>query len=88
MVVRRTLHQESAGPGTWSSISDYRENVHWLTPQSDDCYLFTCKMLSVEQGIPLNGRINIDLINPQKLNSVTYIAPKISGEAASQLYAS
>ncbi|MCA9158090.1 MAG: hypothetical protein KDA72_07175, partial [Planctomycetales bacterium] len=86
MVVRSTVHQPAAGPGTWSSISDYRDNVHWLTAKSDDCYLFTCKMLSVEQGLPLHGRINIDLKNSKKLNSMTYLAPKITAAEASRLY--
>ncbi|MCA9180489.1 MAG: hypothetical protein KDA51_03530 [Planctomycetales bacterium] len=86
MVVRSTVHQQAAGPGTWSSISDYRDNVHWLTAKSDDCYLFTCKMLSVEQGLPLHGRINIDLKNSKKLNSMTYLAPKITAAEASRLY--
>ena len=86
MVVRSTVEQDAAGPGTWSSISDYRDNVHWLTAKSDDCYLFTCKMLSVEQGLPLNGRINIDLKQAKKLNSMTYLAPKITAAEASRLY--
>jgi hypothetical protein len=86
MVVRSTVHQKTAGPGTWSSISDYRDNVHWLTAKSDDCYLFTCKVLSVEPDLPLNGRINIDLKNPRKLSSITYVAPKITAEEAKWLY--
>lgn len=86
MVVRSTVHQKSAGPGTWSSISDYRDNVHWLTAKSDDCFLFTCKMLSVEEGLPLNGRINIDLKQAKQLNTTTFLASKITSEEARLLY--
>jgi hypothetical protein len=86
MVVRSTIHNQTAGAGTWSSISDYRDNVHWLTAKTDDCYLFTCKMLNVEEGLPLNGRINIDLKQAKKLNSTTFVAPKITAEEARKLY--
>lgn len=86
LVVRQTLHQKAAGPGTWSSISDYRDNVHWLTATTDDCFLFTCKMLSVEEGLPLNGRINIDMRRANKLGNETYLAPVITHAEAREIY--
>ncbi len=86
LVVRDTLHQANAGPGTWSSVSDYRDNVHWLTAKTDDCFLFTVKMLSVEEGLPLNGRINIDVRRAKQLGGNTLLAPKITSNEARELY--
>jgi len=86
LVVRRTLRDQHAGPGTWSSVSEYRDNVHWLTAQTDDCFLFTCKMLSVEPDIPLNGRINLDMRRPKKLGTDTFLAQKISSQEAREIY--
>lgn len=86
MVIRQTAHDQKAGPGTWSSISDYRDNVHWLTAKSDDCYLFTCKLLSVEPDLPLNGRINLDLRRAKTLDRGTSLAPTISAQEAREIY--
>jgi len=86
MVVRSTTEDPHAGPGTWSSVSDYRDNVHWLTAKTDDCYLFTCKLLSVEPGLPLNGRINLDMVRPRRNGANTFIARTISGSEARDLY--
>ncbi len=86
LVVRQTVEAPSAGPGTWSSISDYRDNVHWLTAKSDDCFLFTTKLINIEPDIPLNGRINIDIRSAQSLGSRTFLAPKITGQQAAKLY--
>ncbi|NND95764.1 MAG: hypothetical protein HKN47_00375 [Pirellulaceae bacterium] len=86
LVVRSSVHQRAAGAGTWSSISDYRDNVHWLTAKTDDCYLFSCKMLSVEPDLPLIGRINIDLKRCRNVGGDTYVAAKITAEQARSLY--
>ena len=86
MVVREAEHQKHAGPGTWSSISDYRNNVHWLTAKTDDCFLFTTKLINIEEKRPLNGRINIDVLRAQKLGSATLRAPKINADQARELY--
>ena len=86
MVVRQTLDEKHAAVGTWSSISDYKSNVHWLTANSDNCFLFTCKLIRIEPNRKLNGRINIDLRNPQVLGSDTYRAKKISFREAAEIY--
>ena len=86
MVVRKTVDEKSVGPGTWSSISDYRNNVHWLTANSDDCFLFTCKLIRLEEDREFNGRINLNLKTAEQLGSNTWRARKISGAEASELY--
>ncbi len=86
MIVRESEHQMSAVPGTWSSISDYRNNVHWLTAKSDDCFLFTTKLINIEEKRPLNGRINIDVRRATAVGSSTWKAPKITAAEARELY--
>ena len=86
MVLRQTVDEPAAGVGTWSSISDYRNNVHWLTANTDDCYLFTSKLIGVETGRPLHGRINVDVREAKSLGSATYRAPKISYAEAADRY--
>ena len=86
MVVRKTVDQKDAGVGTWSSISDYRNNVHWLTAKSDNCFLFTCKLIRLEEKRDFHGRINIDMREPQVVGSDTYRARKISFKKSSEIY--
>ena len=86
MVLRQTMDEDRAGVGTWSSISDYRDNVHWLTAKTDDCFLFTCKLIGVEEGRKLNGRINVDVHRAESLGSQTLRAPKITSAEAAELY--
>ena len=86
MVLRQTVDDSAAGVGTWSSISDYRNNVHWLTANTDDCYLFTSKLIGLETGRPLHGRINVDVKRAESLGSDTIRAPKISFKEAAERY--
>ncbi len=86
MIVRQTADDKDAGPGTWSSISDYRNNVHWLTAKSDDCFLFTCKLIRLEPDREFRGRENINLIAAKEIGRNTWRAPIITGKEAAALY--
>lgn len=86
MIVRQTADEVDAGPGTWSSISDYRSNVHWLTAKSDDCFLFTTKLIHLEEDRPTYGRINVDVRAGEVLGTNTIRAPKISSTEAAERY--
>jgi hypothetical protein len=79
LIVRQSVDQKDAGPGSWSSISDYRDNVHWLTAKSDDCFLFTCKLIRLEPDRAFHGRINLNMRDAKSLGSNTWRAAKISG---------
>lgn len=86
VVLRQTVDEDSAGSGTWSSISDYRDNVHWLTAKTDDCFLFTSKLIGLEDGRKLDGRINVDVKRAVDLGSQTLRAPKITSKEAAEIY--
>jgi len=86
MVVRQTVDEQSAGAGSWSSISDYRNNIHWLKAKSDDCFLFTAKLIRLEKEKEFRGRINVNLKDAKQLGSQTWRAPIITGREAAELY--
>ena len=74
------------GAGLWSSISDTRNNVHWLTAKSDDCFLFTTQLIGLEEGKPNPGRINIDVRAARSVGGGAVRASKISAQRAAELY--
>ncbi|WP_153558712.1 cupin domain-containing protein [Roseimaritima sediminicola] len=86
LVVRQTVDEPVAGVGTWSSISDYRNNIHWLTAQTDDCFLFTTKLIGLEPNRVLRGRINIDVRRGESLGTNTLRAPVITSREAAERY--
>jgi hypothetical protein len=86
MIVRQTVDQKNAKPGSWSSISDYRDNVHWLTAKSDDCFLFTCKLIRLEADREFHGRENINLQAAKLLGANTWRAPIISAKQSAEIY--
>jgi hypothetical protein len=86
MVLRTSMEDVAAGPGTWSSVSDYRDNVHWLTAMTDDCFLLTTKLIMLEPDLPLHGRINVDVRRAKQVGNDTMIAQKISWQEARELY--
>jgi len=86
MIVRHSNSQRRAGQGTWSSISDYRDNVHWLRAKTDDCFLLTCKMLCVEEHRSLRGRVHVDLRDAKPLSGNRLQVQKIDYSRAQELY--
>lgn len=85
LVVRPTTNERST-PGTWSSISDYHNNVHWLSAKSDDCFLFTTKLIHLDAERRTNGRIHIDVLAAEPLGRGLLRAPKIDHDAAMSRY--
>lgn len=85
MLVRATADERQRA-GQWSGISDHRNNVHWLTAQSDDGFLFTVKLIRLEQDRPFHGRINIDVRAAKDLGDGRLEAPKISFQTAAERY--
>jgi hypothetical protein len=84
LVIRRS-GEAVGGAGQWSSMSDVRNNVHWVTALTDDCYLFSTKVI-LEEAKPYHGRINIDIRAASEVGGGVLRAPKISGERADELY--
>ncbi len=85
MLVRETCNRV-CGVGEWSSISDERNNVHWLTAVSEDCFLFTTKMIKIVDGRDFHGRVNIDILDAKSLGNSLLMAPRISHQQAAEKY--
>lgn len=86
VLVVRQSSDERQQPGNWSSVTDDRHNVHWLTALTDDCYLFTTKLNRIAPERKFAGRINIDLASAQELGDQRMAARKITYREASELY--
>jgi hypothetical protein len=74
------------GAGAWSSISDTRNNVHWLTANSEDCFLFTAKVTKLDEKKPYSPRINVDVRDAKSEGGGTMRVSKISYKRARELY--
>jgi hypothetical protein len=85
-LVIRATDDSVCGAGTWSSISDVRNNVHWITAKSDDCFMFTTKMIELTDDKPFHGRMNIDVLRARDLGSGRLSAHKITAAQAGELY--
>lgn len=86
MVIRQTLDEPHARTGSWSSVSDYRNNIHWLTARSDDCYLLCTKLIRLEADKPFRSRIYLDVRAAEAIGPATFRTPKIALEEATKKY--
>ena len=88
MTIRRTV-DATTGAGGWSGISDVKNNLHWLTAKSDDCLLFTVKLIALDPDVPLRGRINVDARRSVPVTGHgpgAVRVPRISHREAAELY--
>ncbi|MGH7570986.1 MAG: hypothetical protein ACREMK_03970 [Gemmatimonadota bacterium] len=81
-LVIRPSTDDSRGPGQWTSVSGDRNNVHWLTAESEDCFIFATKLIRLDETKPYQGRINVDVRNAIDVGGGAIRAPKISAKVA------
>ena len=82
MIVKPTL-DKTFGPGTYSTVSDLKDNVHWFQATSDSGFIFNIHVMSVVPG--RTGRIYIDP-DGEKLSGGRIKARKIDHAEANKLY--
>jgi hypothetical protein len=80
MIVEPTVDDISR-PGAWSSISDTRNNVHWLESPSCESFLFSIKIASIDPEIQTEDMIPIDP-NGKDLGDGRVLVRKISRREA------
>lgn len=85
-LVIRPSTDDSRGPGQWTSVTDDRNNVHWLTAESEDCFIFATKLIRLDETKPFCARINLDVRNAIDVGGGAMRAPKISGKVAEMTY--
>jgi hypothetical protein len=59
MIVRSTI-DATFTPGSVSTISDFRDNVHWFVAQSDTGLLFNTHIHHIDPAVSAHGRVFID----------------------------
>lgn len=80
-IVKPTI-DDTFGAGTFSTISDHKDNVHWFTAETDTAFLFNIHVVGYNPDNPKSGgRVYVDPTG-EKLSDGLIKAPKISyGEA-------
>lgn len=84
-LIRPTIDR-TFGPGECSTISDYKDNVHWFQAESEQAFILNLHVLDVNpQGTQATGRLYLD---PQgeRLADGTIRAPRISYQEANRRY--
>ena len=82
MIVKPTIDR-AFGPGTFSTLSDVKDNVHWFQATSESAFIFNIHVMSVVPG--RTGRVYIDP-NGEKLSEGRIRARKIDHVEANKLY--
>ncbi len=82
MIVKPTIDR-AFGPGTFSTLSDVKDNVHWFQATSESAFIFNIHVMSVVPG--RTGRVYIDP-NGEKLSDNRIRARKIDHAEANKLY--
>ncbi|MCZ6792095.1 MAG: hypothetical protein O7J95_00605 [Planctomycetota bacterium] len=86
LIIRPTI-DEKFGPGKFSTISDYKDNIHWFTAESERAFIFNFHVLGIGQKTSgkKTGRIYLD---PQgeKLKGGRIRARRLTYKEAYKLY--
>jgi hypothetical protein len=84
MIIRPTIDRAFA-PGEYSTVSDYKDNVHWFTATSERAFIFNIHVMNVDPAKKENGRVYIDP-NGEKLSEGRIRARRISAGEVFKLY--
>ncbi len=82
MIVTPTI-DGTFGPGSYSTVSDVKDNVHWFRAIEDRSFIFNIHVMSVKPG--RTGRVYIDP-DGEKLSGGRIKARKINHEESNRLY--
>jgi len=84
MIIRPSLDR-SFTAGEHSTVSDYKNNVHWFTATSDQAFIFNIHIMNVDPDIKNTGRVYIDP-NGEKLSDNRIRAKRVSSAEVYKLY--
>ena len=83
MIIRPTIDR-AFGTAEHSTVSDYKDNVHWFTATSDQAFIFNIHVMNLEEGRE-TGRVYIDP-NGEKLGDGRIRAKRLKALDAIKLY--
>lgn len=85
MIIRPTLDREFK-PGECSTVSDFKDNVHWFQAITESAFIFNIHLLGVRPGSSVRtGRVYVDPAG-EKLSDGTIRAKVIDFRTATELY--
>lgn len=84
MIIRPTIDRAFA-PGEHSTVSDFKDNVHWFTATSERAFIFNIHVMNVDPAKKESGRVYIDP-NGEKLSEGRIRARRISAAEVFKLY--
>jgi hypothetical protein len=84
MIIRPTIDRPFA-PGEHSTVSDYKDTVHWFTATSERAFIFNIHVMNDDPAKKENGRVYIDPTG-EKLSEGRIRARRISAGEVFKLY--
>lgn len=85
LIIRSTIDRRFA-TGEYSSVSDYKDNVHWFTAQDDVGYIFNIHVMDINPASGKStGRVYVDP-NGEKLQDGTIRARRVNYDEVNKLY--
>ena len=84
-IIRPTIDR-TFRPGQFSTVSDYKDNIHWFRALTEPAFIFNIHVLNIRPGSKLpTGRVYVDP-NGEKLAGGLIRAPRLGYKQAQQLY--
>jgi hypothetical protein len=84
MIIRPSLDRGFTA-GEHSTVSDYKDNVHWFTAMSVEAFIFNIHIMNVDPDIKNTGRVYIDP-NGEKLSDNRIRAKRVTSGEVYKLY--
>lgn len=84
MIIKPTIDKKFSAGG-YSTISDYKDNVHWFQATSETAFIFNIHVLNVDPKIKKTGRVYIDP-HGEKLSGGRIMAEKLRAADAFKRY--
>ena len=80
MIIKPTIDRDFVA-GQCSTVSDFKDNVHWFKATSDKAYIFNIHVLHIDPSITKTGRVYVDPFG-EKLADGSIKAAKLKAKEA------
>src|SRR5262245_18825115 len=84
MIIRPTIDRAFA-VGEHSTVSDYKDNIHWFTATSEQAFIFNIHVMNVDPARKDTGRVYLDP-NGEKLEGGRIRAKRVTSGEVYKLY--
>lgn len=85
MIIKPTIDRQFT-VGECSTVSDYKDNIHWFQAASETAFIFNIHVMDVRPGAPAaTGRVYVDP-NGEKLSDGLIRAKRVDYKTVNELY--